>query len=101
MLFSVSMFPIGGTDSLVDPISAVVEEIDRAGLDYEVTGMDTVIEGEFDEVLPVVQRAHEMLRESYPRVFTLLAVDDHGGETGRMRAAVRDVEERVGRSRSG
>lgn len=49
------MYPIGGTDELADPVSQVVEEIDRAGLDYQVTGMDTVIEGDFDDVWPVVR----------------------------------------------
>lgn len=100
MLFSLTMYPVGGTDSLVDPISEVVAEIDRSALEYEVTGMNTVIEGEFDEVLPVVRRAHEKLREEYPRVFTLLAIDDHAGGSGRMTGAVRDVEEKVGRSHS-
>lgn len=55
MLFSLAMYPIGGTDELADPVSQVVEEIDRAGLDYQVTGMDTVIEGDFDDVWPVVR----------------------------------------------
>lgn len=100
MLFSLTMYPIGGADALEDPISEVVAEIDRAGLAYEVTGMDTVIEGDFGQVLPVVQRAHEKLRERYPRVFTLLAIDDHAGSSQRISGAVHDVEERVGRSRS-
>lgn len=100
MLFSLAMYPIGGTDELADPVSKVVEEVDRAGLDYQVTGMDTVIEGEFDDVLPVVRRAHEKLRESYPRVVVFLSIDDHAGASGRMRGSVHDVEERVGRSHS-
>lgn len=100
MLFSLTVYPVGGSDSLADPVSEVVEEIDRAGLDYQVTGMDTVIEGEFDDVIPVVRRAHERLRENYPRVFTLLAIDDHAGASDRMRGSVHDVEEKVGRSHS-
>jgi len=98
MLFSVSMFPVGAGDSLADPVAEVVEEIDRAGLRYEVTGMDTVIEGEWDEVMPVLRRAEERLREKHGRVFMLLAADDHKGARDRLRGAVKDIEERVGRS---
>lgn len=100
MLFSLAMYPIGGSDELADPVSRVVEEIDRAGLRYRVTGMDTVIEGDFDEVVPVVRRAHEKLREDFPRVVTLLVIDDHAGASDRMTGAVRDVEEKIGRSHS-
>lgn len=101
MLFSLAVYPIGGADALADPVSEVVAEIDRAGLDYQVTGMDTVIEGDPDEVFPVVRRAHEKLREDYPRVVTMLVIDDHAGAVDRMTGAVEDVEQRVGRSRSG
>jgi len=100
MLFSLSMFPIGSGDSLVDPVSEVVDEIDRAGLNYELTGSDTVIEGEWDEVMPVIRRAGERLREKHDRVFMVLTVDDHKGLTGRLHGAVRDVEQKLGRSLS-
>lgn len=96
MLFSLSMFPVGATDSLEEPVSRVVEEIDRAGLTYQTTGMSTVIEGEWDEVLPVIRAAHEKLRREYDRVYMTLAVDDHPGSEGRITGAVEDVERRLG-----
>ena len=64
MLFSLSMFPIGSGDSLVDPVAEVIDEIDRAGLRYRVTGADTVIEGEWDEVVPVIRRAEQRCAEA-------------------------------------
>lgn len=97
MLFSLSMFPVGESDSLEEPVSAVVEEIDRAGLTYRTTGMNTVIEGEWDEVLPVIRAAHEKLRREYDRVYLTLAVDDHGGGEDRITGAVEDVERELGR----
>lgn len=97
MLFSLSMFPIGSGDSIADPVAMVVDEIDNAGLDYEVTGADTVIEGEWDEVMPVIARARERLREEHDRVFMVLTVDDHAGSTDRLQGAVEDVQKRLGR----
>lgn len=98
MLFSLSMFPIGKDDSLVEPIADVVDEIDNAGLDYRVTGADTVIEGEWDEVLPTIQRAEERLREKHDRVYMVLTMDDHKGAAGRLSRSPEEVEQKLGRS---
>jgi uncharacterized protein (TIGR00106 family) len=95
MLFSISMFPIGGGESILDPVATVVEEIDRSGLPYQVTAMDTVIEGEWDDVLPVLQRAHQRLRQQHERVFMTLSMDDHQGARERLRGAVAEVEARL------
>lgn len=97
MLFSVAMFPIGSDTSLTKPVAAVIDEIDRAGLHYEVTGMDTVIEGEWDDVVSVLHRAEQRLRRDYDRVFMQLSVDDHAGSIGRLHGAVEDVERQLGR----
>lgn len=97
MLFSVAMFPIGPDTSLTKPVAAVIDEIDRAGLHYEVTGMDTVIEGEWDDVLAVLHRAEQRLRRDYDRVFMQLSVDDHADAIGRLHGAVEDVERQLGR----
>jgi len=97
MLFSLAMFPVGGGDSLVEPVSEVIDEIDRSGLAYEVTGMDTVIEGDWDDVMPVIKRAEQRLREKHDRVYMLLAVDDHKGASNRLNQSVRDVEKRLGK----
>lgn len=97
MIFSLSMFPIGSSDSLLDPVTTVIDEIDDAGLDYEVTGADTVIEGEWDEVMPVIQRAHERLREDHDRVYLVMTIDDREGAKGRLQGAVEDVERELGR----
>jgi uncharacterized protein (TIGR00106 family) len=96
MLFSLSMFPVGAGESLKRPVAEVVEEIDDAGLDYQVTGMDTVIEGAWDDVLPVIRRAEERLSREYGRVFMVLVVDDHPGSEGRLRRSVDEVSEELG-----
>jgi uncharacterized protein (TIGR00106 family) len=97
MLFSVSMFPIGDGPSVCKPVAHVIDEIDRAGLHYEVSGMDTVIEGEWDQVMPVLQRAERRLRDDHERVFMLLALDDHVGVENRLHESVREVERELGR----
>ena len=98
MLFSVTMFPIGDGSSLKKPIADVIDEIDRGGLHYEVTPSDTVVEGEWDTVMPVLKKAEERLRAKHDRVFMLLTVDDHAGAANRLHNAVSEIESELHRS---
>ncbi|MBI4541297.1 MAG: thiamine-binding protein [Gemmatimonadetes bacterium] len=90
------MFPVSGGDSLVHPVSEVIDEIGRSGLPYRVTAMDTVIEGEWDKVMPVIRRAHEIMSAKYDRVFMVATADDHIGRQGRLQESVLDVEAHLG-----
>ena len=97
MLCSLTMFPVGDGTSMCKPVAEVVDEIDRAGLHYEVTGMDTIVEGDWDDVMPVIHRAEERMRDRYGRVYMSLTMDDRAGATNRLHEAVADVERELGR----
>ena len=75
----------------------VVDEFDRAGLSYQVTAMDTVIEGEWEDVMPVIRGAHERMTAKYDRVYMTLVVDEHKGSESRLVGAVEDVDRKLGR----
>ncbi|MDE3054245.1 MAG: MTH1187 family thiamine-binding protein [Gemmatimonadota bacterium] len=92
MLFSLTMFPVGNGPSVRKPVAEVIEVLDRAGLHYEVSAADTVIEGDWDQVLPAIHDAEQKLRARHGRVFVLLTVDDYGGGANRIHEAVEDVE---------
>lgn len=96
MLFSVSMFPIGSGDNLSHPVADVIDEIDHAGLPYQVSAMNTIIEGEWDEVMPVIRRAHERLVDAYDRVYLTITVDEHKRGTSRLKGAIADVDRELG-----
>jgi uncharacterized protein YqgV (UPF0045/DUF77 family) len=57
-----------------------------------------VIEGDWEEVMPVIRRASERLREDHDRVFMVLTVDDHRSGRNRLNGAVEDIERKLGRS---
>jgi uncharacterized protein (TIGR00106 family) len=97
MLFSVSMFPIGSGDSLSHPVADVIDEIDRAGLPYQVSAMDTVVEGRWEDVMPVIRRAHERMIAAHPRVYLSITVDEHRGSSARLEGAIADVDRELGR----
>jgi uncharacterized protein (TIGR00106 family) len=97
MLFSVSMFPIGSGDNLSHPVAEVVDEIDRAHLTYQVSAMDTVIEGDWDTVMPVIRKAYDRMVAAHERVYLTIAVDEHKRAKSRLKGAVADVARELGR----
>jgi uncharacterized protein (TIGR00106 family) len=98
MLFSVSMFPVGSSDSLSHPIAEVIDEIDHAHLPYQVTAMDTIIEGDWDDVMPVVRSAYERMVREHDRVYLTVVVDEHKRAKSRLKGAIHDVDRELGRS---
>lgn len=97
MLFNVTMIPIGSGDNLTEPIALVVRRIADSGLPYQLTGTSTLIEGEWREVMPLLESCVEELAQQSPRVYASITIDHHPGKTGRIREAVQNVEEALGR----
>lgn len=58
-------------------IDAAVEEVKRSGLKYEVDAMGTTVEGDLDQVLETVKRAHKAVcNKGAHRVLTEIRIDD-------------------------
>lgn len=61
-------------------IGAAIEEIENAGLNYEVGAMGTTVEGDLDQVLAAIKRAHEAaLNQGAERVVTEIRIDEKKG----------------------
>lgn len=97
MLFELSIIPLGGIDSLSTQIAAVLDLIDASGLPYQLTPSGTCIEGEWDEVMPLIKKCHEHARVNSSHVITTLKIEDEAGEHDKLTRNVTSVEEMVGR----
>lgn len=75
----ITITPVVG-DALRPYIDAAVDEVRKSGLNYEVEAMGTTVEGELDQVLEVVKKAHEAVRnKGAQRVLTEVKIDDRVG----------------------
>jgi uncharacterized protein (TIGR00106 family) len=85
MLFQLTMFP---TDKAGGSVSAdvakVIDVIDRSGLPYRLTAMATIIEGEWDQVMPVINKARLRLRRNHSRLYIIITIDDRKGAKKRL-----------------
>jgi uncharacterized protein (TIGR00106 family) len=97
MLVELSIMPLGGNSHLSGEIAKALDLIDSSGLRYQLTATATLIEGEWDEVLPLIKRCHERMRESSSHIITNIKIEDDAGELNKLRRNVASVEEKVGR----
>ncbi len=45
-------------------VDSAIEEIQKSGLPFKVCPFETVIEGEYDEIMALVKRIHEILEKN-------------------------------------
>jgi uncharacterized protein (TIGR00106 family) len=97
MIIEFSVVPIGHGESLAEPVARILDLVDKSGLPYQLTAMGTIVEGDWDEVLGLVRRCHEAMRDDGGRVYTHITIDDRPRTSGRIAGKVREVEESLGR----
>jgi uncharacterized protein (TIGR00106 family) len=86
-----------GKEAMSEDVARVIEIIDRSGLEYRLTAMGTVIEGEPDAVWALVRRCHEEMRKTNRRVSTHLVIDDRESAVDSIHGKVDRVERRLRR----
>ena len=97
MLAQLTLFPLGKLSGMSADVAKVIDLIEKSGLPYQLTGMGTLIEGEWDEVIELVGACRKALLEDNERIYMVLKVDDHKGKTGKLTGKVNSVESKLGR----
>ena len=93
MLAEFSVVPMGSGAHLNKEVARAIQIVKESGLDYEITSMGTIVEGNRSEVLKVIEQAHQALLEKNERVYTRIVLDEFREETsGRMRSKVAKVK---------
>lgn len=96
-IVEVSVVPIGTcTTSLSNDVARAVKVLKDSGVDYEVTGMCTVIEGEISKIMPLVEKMHDAtFGDDVKRVVTTIKIDERRDKESSSEAKVRSVEEKL------
>lgn len=96
MLFEMTLVPVGSDAHVSDEIASAIKIVEAAGLPFQLTPSATCIEGDWDEVMPIIQRCHQNLRRHAPHVVTLIKVEDEEDADNMLEKNVASVEEKVG-----
>ena len=99
MLFQLSMFPTDRRSaSISKDVAKVIDIIDKSGLPYKTSAMSTVIEGEWEPVMKVINRARLALRrQGHQRIYIIINVDDRKGAKNRLTGKIKSIEKRLRR----
>ena len=94
-LAELSIFPLGKGASLSPFVAKVVKIIQDSGLDYELGAMGSCIEGEWDEVMNVVDKCFKAMEADSERIYINLKIDYRKGRKGGLKRKVEAVQEKL------
>ncbi len=97
MMVEFSVVPVSGDEHVAKYVAEAVRVIDESGLEYRVTPMGTVIQGDWDAVMAAVKAAHERVMSMTDRVITKIYIDEHKSGEKSFDEKVQAVEEALGR----
>jgi uncharacterized protein (TIGR00106 family) len=89
MLAELRITPVSTHRDFLTEVADVVRVLAQSKLRYQVHAMGTTLEGDLDEILAVVRRCHEALREGSSRALIELSIDDRDAPEGEL---VRSLE---------
>ncbi len=95
MLAEFSVYPLGKKEGLSEEVARFVKIVQESGLDYQLTSMGTILEGDWDGVMETIRKCHFALKEDFDRIETTVKIDDQVGRENRLTDKVRSVEEKL------
>ena len=98
LLAEVSIWPMDKGESVGPYVARALDVIDRTGLPYKLGPLGTCIEGEWAEVMAVIQRCYEELAKDSNRIACTVKMDWRKGASGRLEGKVASVEQKLGRT---
>jgi uncharacterized protein (TIGR00106 family) len=97
MLLEFSIHPLGKGVSLSPLVARAVDIVDRSGIDYRLTPLGTVLEGDWEPLMKVVRDCRDEVLKDCDRVTLRITIDDRKGKTGRLQGNLAAVERALGR----
>jgi uncharacterized protein (TIGR00106 family) len=95
MIAEFSIMPVGKGESLSKDVAEAIKIVKESGLPYQLGPMGTCIEGEWDQIMDVINKCRKKLREKNRRVYLIIKIDDKEGAVNQITYKVRSVEEKL------
>ncbi len=98
MLTQFSIVPLGAGNSISEKIAKVLKIIDESGITYKINPMGTVIEGEWEETMNLINKCREELLKNEDRLLISISIDDRKAKSGRINGKVESIERKLGKT---
>ena len=96
MLVIFSIAPFGKGESLSEYVSESVKLIEKSGLNYQVTSMGTIVEGEWDEIFDLINRCRKKMLKKANRIGIKIWVDERKGAKNTLTRKIKSIESHLG-----
>ena len=96
VILELSIFPTDKGESVSPYVTRALEIIQDSGLDYELNAMGTCIEGDWPQVIGVVNRCFEEFQKDCNRIYMTAKADYRKGRSGGLKQKVGSVQSKLG-----
>ena len=90
-----SIFPMDKGESVSPYVARALNEVQDSGLPHELNPMGTCVEGEWSEVMALVDRCFQALEKDCNRINLSLKADFRKGTSGRLKSKIVSVKEKL------
>ena len=97
VLLELSMYPLDKGESLGRYVARLVDIIDRSGVPYKLTPMGSILEGEWSQLMGIVNECFAALQGDCDRIVTQVRVDYRKNTSGRLTSKIESIEQKLGR----
>jgi uncharacterized protein (TIGR00106 family) len=94
-LAELSIFPLDKGISVSTYVAKMLKIIQNSGLEYELGPMGTCIEGEWEEIMDVIDKCFKTLAAECNRIYLNLKVDYRQGRKNGLKTKVKSVKEKL------
>jgi uncharacterized protein (TIGR00106 family) len=98
MLAEFSIVPIGKGASVGNDVAKVLEIVDKSGLSYKLNPMGTVVEGTWDDIMPLIKKCHQAVMKGGERVVTSIKIDDRKKRRNMIESKMESIEKRLNKT---
>ena len=96
VLLEFSITPLDKGESVGKYVARSIDLVDKSGIDYQLGSMGTCIEGEWEEVMAVVKKCFEQMKQDCRRISVAIKADYREGTSNRLHGKVESVEKHLG-----
>ena len=97
LLAEFSIWPMDKGESVGPYVARALDIVDRSGLPYKLGSLGTCIEGEWPDVMRVIQQCYEALAKDSNRIACTVKMDWRRDRSGALDSKVASVQRHLGR----
>jgi len=97
VLVEFSMSPMDKGPSLSKYVARSLEIVASSGIPYRLGPMGTCLEGEWKDVMSVIEQCYRRMSEDCERITCSIKIDARNGADGRLNSKTKSIENILGR----